>query len=745
MTVILTQGQENGANAGQQYYYEDVREGHNIGYLGNSRIPVNSITFTPIYGPPGGAEAKMTTGAIQNYTGAHYSPEYQVTGNGTLVHGGWLRLGNKKCPTITHLSTGTTVADTAYFYGNVLPMNWLSSVDDEQPLYMNVGSDAGSTKNVFFQNHFYGIGQGYYGNYSMVQMNDGDEMFSKLPIDNRTATNTYGPGGGFSHSYKTGGSASYRGFHELAYEQSSSFTNWKPYINFKRISTTTVARYTSFSNYRGLTYLGTYGGYPYYMELSLADNAGPGIVFKVHSYNVDSNTMTQQMSSPLGASGTAVDNAGGSYDAGNYALEGYNSSVGYWKGPTKWMLSQGGSYRWLMFPFFTTADYPGHAMLRMDTGTNAVQYSGYTNSTAQPDMRGYSGNGMSSTYFSSRGMNPQNLGGTASTSKQPGLAAAYMDWHGVYDVNQQEYFGPDYTGAACANGNGIMNQMHSLFPSYGTAGRADGDSNVRHRRIYTWAWAGAPNSWTSGYANTQMFWKGFTTVPETPHNWVWLDEKRTLIAAMCTNNTYIYECRGYDVATAVSSYSQLRYVYYIGNTNSTGSDAFNATSIPGYNSAFTVPGFNGNPTARQYGGSFMGWVHVNTIPHRVVSMGIDKHEKIFAVTENMTSLGGSNTYGGNLHMWTQNTPFSVALGGNVTTDTITYSGSNIDKTLTIEALGIRGRNVKTKVQMEIVGTDAQFDNGTQSKEVTTSTGGTVSETITITGSSQFNIVANFGV
>ena len=56
-----------------------------------------------------------------------------------------------------------------------------------------------------------------------------------------------------------------------------------------------------------------------------------------------------------------------------------------------------------------------------------------------------------------------------------------------------------------------------------------------------------------------------------------------------------------------------------------------------------------------------------------------------------------------------------------------------------------GRNVKTKVQLEIVGTTGQFDNGTQSKEVTTSTSGTVSETITITGSSQFNIVANFGV
>ena len=46
MAVVLSQGQENGANARQQYYYEDVREGHNIGFLGNTRQAVNSITFT---------------------------------------------------------------------------------------------------------------------------------------------------------------------------------------------------------------------------------------------------------------------------------------------------------------------------------------------------------------------------------------------------------------------------------------------------------------------------------------------------------------------------------------------------------------------------------------------------------------------------------------------------------------------------------------------------------------------------
>ena len=742
MAVVLSQGQENGANARQQYYYEDVREGHNIGFLGNTRLAVNSITFTPIFGPEGGVEQKTTAGAMQSYTGAHYSPEYQTSGGGTLVHGGWMRLGNKKVPTVTILHTGSTTADTSDWFGNVLPYNWISAVPNEQPVFMNVGTDDGATKNVHFQNNFFGLGEGNYANYSQVQMNDGDELFSKLPVYATTSTSTQGLGGGFAHSYKTSGSASYRGFHEITYySNSSSYHQFHPYVNFKRNNTSTVSRYTSFAAYRNLTYLGTYGGVPYYLEISLGQN---GMQVSAHSFDVDSNTMTEVFNGDITA-GSFVDYASTSYDAGNLAIQ-HNSgtSDGYWKGPSKWMLSQGGAYRWLMFPCFNTFDYPTTNMVRMDTSSNAIQYSGYTASTSQPAMYGYNGGAMSYTVFQDRGMNPGDLGGTQATSKQPGVAAAYMEWHGGYDVSTGEKFGPDYTGAACTAGTGVINQMYSLFPAYGVDQRADGASNARHRRIYTWMFQESPAEWTNGYSN-YIFWKGFTTVPETPHNWVWLDEKRTLIAAVCQDNTYIYECRGYDFPTTAANYTGQRYNYYIGNTNSTGADAFNATSIPSYNSRGTPHTFNMNPTSQTSVGGWTGWVHVNTIPYTVVQMGIDKHQKIFAVTSNITALGGNSNYGGNLHMWTENTPFSVALAGNVTTDTITHSGSNIDKTLTIEALGIRGRRVKTKVQLEIVGTTAQFDNGTQSKEVTTSTGGTVSETITITGSSQFNIVANFGV
>ena len=743
MTVVITQGYHAGANAGQRYYSEDVREGHNIGYLGDGNMPVNSITFTPIFGPYPN-DGKNTSGAMQNYYGAHYSPDYQTTSNGSLVYGSWMRLGNKKCPSVTVLTTGVSTADTQDYFGNVLPFNWVSCVHDEQPVYMNVGTDAAPDKYVHFQNNFGGLGEGYYGYYCNFQMNDGDEIFSKLPAYSTTNTNAQGLGLGYSHSYKTGGSASYRGFHELSFNSAGSYHVFQPYIHFRRNSTSTLNRYSSFSSYRGMSYLGTYGGKPYYLELSLGQYEGSvanTVACSVHSFDVDTATMTEE----LNADFTTGTFANFNYGFGDVNQHASGVSDGYWKGPSKWMLSEGGAYRWLFFITYGYRDSSTINSIRMDTGTYAFARTGSNGSG--PYLYSYGINVLAGNDMDGTGVNVSDLGGSQSTSKQPGLAASYMDWHGVYDVNNDEKFGPDYTGAACASGNGICNQLLSVFPAYGVQGRADGSSNARHRRIFTYSYSDEPNDWTGGGngGGNGMFWRGFTTVPETPHNWCWLDEKHTLIAAICSNNTYIYECRGYDIASVMATRNELAYIYYIGNTSNSGADAGSFTAIPSTSTAYTVPGFNGNPTAKTGVGSFLGWVHVNTIPHRVVQMGIDKHGKIFAVTENITNTGGTNNYGGNMHMWTENTPFSVSLGGNVKTDTITYSGSNIDKTLTVEALGIRGRRVKTTVQLEIVGTDGQFDNGTQSKEITTSTSGTVSETITVTGSSQFSIVANFGV
>jgi len=746
MAVVLTQGYRSSQN-GHQYYYEDVREGHNIGYLGDSRMPLNSVTFTPIFGPEP-TDHYNTSAGQQSYAGSSKSPEYQTVGNATDYIGAWIRLGNKKIPTVQRIGTGVSTADTADWYGNVLAYNWLSAEADEQPLYMNVGDDTGATKMVHLQSNFYGIGESYYGNYLNYQMNDDDELFSQLPNYSTSNSATTGLGGGFAHSYKSGGSATYRGFHELTYySNSAGYMVWKPYINFKRNGTSTVGRYTTWANYRNVTYLGTFNGQPYYLEVSQGQYEG-GVAatthFSVHSYDVDNNTMTEEFNGDK----THASSWGANYDSFSQAFD-HNSGVtdGYSKGPSKWMTSEGGAYRWLMIPTYTFRDYPTHNMLRMKTSDNTFAWSGYTTATHQPAMYSFGGNVLAYNDWDpaySPNPVPGNKGGSQAVNKQPGLAAIMTDWHGVYDVNDGEYYGPDHTGAANAQGNGICNQLHSWFPAYGVQGHVDGSANAKYRRIMTWSWRKEPNAWTSGTCATEMYWRGFTEVPETPHQWAWLDEKRSLIAAICQNNTYIYECRGHTVPQLFEDANNyMRYIWYIGDTGTNGA---NMSLISGYNNYGHPHTFNMNPGASYNNSqSFMGWVHVNTIPHRVVQMGVDKHGKIFAITANITSLGGTNGYGGNLHMWTMNTPFSVALAGNVMTDTITHSGSNIDKTLTIEALGIRGRRVKTKVQLEIVGTTGQFDNGTQSKEVTTSTGGTVSETVTITGSSQFNIVANFGV
>jgi len=97
-------------------------------------------------------------------------------------------------------------------------------------------------------------------------------------------------------------------------------------------------------------------------------------------------------------------------------------------------------------------------------------------------------------------------------------------------------------------------------------------------------------------------------------------------------------------------------------------------------------------------------------------------------------------------MWmlTTATPHKVNLTGNATTDTISYSGSNIDKTLTIEALNFKGQRLAKTITLNITSTNAQFDNGSQTKDVTTSASATVNETITVTGAGSFNITAAYG-
>lgn len=245
------------------------------------------------------------------------------------------------------------------------------------------------------------------------------------------------------------------------------------------------------------------------------------------------------------------------------------------------------------------------------------------------------------------------------------------------------------------------------------------DSDDIYRRLRCWT--------TYRYSTTDYYYycymRSTTVIPETPIDYVWCDSGKTVLGVICLNATYLYQCRK---GSAISH----------GNTAGANfkEDTSTATST-----------FNVEPATNQ-----MGWVHTATIPHHVYQMGIDKYDRLWYVTYDVpgpyyaTSSTNTERYHKQMWMITSATPHKVNLTGNATTDTITYSGSNIDKTLTIEALNFKGQRLAKTITLTISNTSAQFDNGSQTKDVTTSSSGTVDETITVTAAGSFNITAAFG-
>jgi hypothetical protein len=208
-------------------------------------------------------------------------------------------------------------------------------------------------------------------------------------------------------------------------------------------------------------------------------------------------------------------------------------------------------------------------------------------------------------------------------------------------------------------------------------------------------------------------------------DWVWCDSGKTTIAAICKNATYIYQCRKGASLTGGGTAGNSMYPGSSGDQNT---NTFNLT----------------------VNASGIAWIHTATIPYQVIQMGIDKHDRLWYITHEAAGAGyamtSSNNSSYHKQMWmlTTATPHKVNLTGNATTDTISYSGSNIDKTLTIEALNFKGQRLAKTITLNITSTNAQFDNGSQTKDVTTSASATVNETITVTGAGSFNITAAYG-
>lgn len=316
-------------------------------------------------------------------------------------------------------------------------------------------------------------------------------------------------------------------------------------------------------------------------------------------------------------------------------------------------------------------------------------------------------------------------------------APHYLNICGDHDsTNIHNSFGIQIHGRASYNGSekktldprtSMRSNAGSNFCTFmQTTGIHNGfDAQPKAKQLIVWRYSFASENTTSSRIQyTRLTSK--TDIPETARNFTFLDKDRTVLAAVCYNATYIYQFRVSGDWYTEDSGSRM---------SQNGQDG----------TAYTQTGFNTvlNNTQRR-----AAWVHTATIPYRVAQIGHDKYDRVWYVTDNADPfpVGGFGTTNGSTQLWllTDDTPMRVDFGGSATTDTITYSGSNIDKTLTIEALNYVGQRLAKTITLKISGSDAQFDNGTQSKNVTCSASGTVSETITVTGNGSFDITAQYG-
>ena len=168
------------------------------------------------------------------------------------------------------------------------------------------------------------------------------------------------------------------------------------------------------------------------------------------------------------------------------------------------------------------------------------------------------------------------------------------------------------------------------------------------------------------------------------------------------------------------------YIYQFGAVN-TLNNAYTANSLP-------------SPIYDQTNNNY-SWTLTATLPGRYTHAAVDKYGRF--IFQRQHDYHGT-TSGGVMEMYTESTPVTVDLTGNVTTDTITYSGSNFTKNLNVEAFNLFGKRIAASVNLIITGTDMQFDNGTQNKTITTSASGAALEIVTITGAGTSRISASYG-
>ena len=722
--------------SGMHMLSEDPRAGHNIMYIGQDQLAIDAISLKPLYGLSGtmrisGAAAAYGGAVLNNTTGGQNHEQGSNT---------YMMLAGKHPCGYGRNAVNTSWNSTSTSYHNA-PASITLNMDSENRREFHQVKDNGDGTTTIMMNNFvmgnFGH-EGYSTKYDYVNIPNDHELYEVAPNSTTTHTTTAQLRGcNLGYSALDGSNS---GFLLM----SNMVTSYPIYPNIQ--SYTPGSSYTAENSYS--TVGASNGYYHQFVGMSRADGLPIFIErehspyqpwFRIAKWSGSSwTTLLDRARSSVGQ--YAFTGGSTTYSYSTTLINGTNpnidsrSGVGdsYGRWGSCWFRngSIDSKYLFTIQPI-SYAGVPFFDIFRWDTTTDTFVGAGYSGaSTTSPSMYHYNYNG-SNGYegtaddyiYSPVGTGvtlPGSSGANTAQNQQALTANMHCDVHGYTDA----------TGATAvpfdpqdADDTSIV--AFSVFNSSGEGTFYDTSFKARSIACYT------TDQNSTGDTYYGQIFRGATIVPETPLDWVWCDEAKTTIAAICLNNTYIYQCRKGANLTA----------------GLTGGDLFvyNTNTFYGSGTRPETSEFNTQPNVSQ-----MGWVHTATIPYTVMQMGIDKYDRLWYVTHEVPtgydSTTSTNTKYYHKQMWmiTTATPFKINLTGNVTTDTINYSGSNIDKTLTIEALNFKAQRVAKTITLTIHGSDAQFDNGSQTKDVTTSSSGTVNETITITGAGSFNITAAYG-
>lgn len=717
MPIIQKQFTDNnvyGTSNNVNMITEDPRPGHNIIYMGSDYQAYDSITLKPIFGANGNFSS---VGPPSYGGGATWLAD--STASIQYLSTAYMKLGGKHPTGRGKINYIETYANGSSDHNVHVPFSSAWQMDSNFPNVSAVYKDNGdNTKRVFFTSSQHDNSWQRYYSYWWFNVADDQELYDVMPTEiTDEATGSAGGMIGFSNLDGTN-----PGLITL-YNLTANYYTYQHRLYSIRYDSSNVNE----TNLQG-------GAAHYAQSVGISPSDGLPIVceqyygpydphFKISKWTGSSwtdlltNYQTGLGNSPFAAVSASYtttgtnDNGGGTNDA-------------FLRLGSQWTKMNGSNskYKFMFMPTVDSNEYIRMMCFRWDTTNDTFVGAGMQGAqTAYADMycRAQNSNTTYNSFIGTRFNAPYTDNGALPSPLATGQRLVMGIWADVHGYSNRYGDSESYWDADDQSWQSepVATELQPLtvFPA---AGIGNWDTGPRDRRIFC-GFTDSANGDTCYYYNLT----GVTTVPEMPQDWVWLNTGKTAIAAICKNNTYIYQCRKGDSLLDEGDASTTIYYEAVESFNA---DIHDASSVA------------------------MGWVHTGTIPFQVLQMGIDKHDRVWYVTwEAYDQLHGvSQTvhqqHSKQLWLMTDQTPFRVNLTGNATTDTITYSGSNIDKTLTIECLNFKGQKLAKSITLNITGSDAQFDNASQTKNVTTSATGTVDETITITGSGTFNITATFG-